>query len=139
EAKPHFIEQLNKYGVIDPQMRQMLKPHALDDAGAMCASMIKFEQSKPDFNLRSVIDNYMNYIMYKEYRLSDGTFARKRPQLNTLWLDDMYMAVPAIAQMGKLTGEAKYYNEATRQIRQFTERMFVKEKGLYMHGWVESS
>ncbi len=139
DAKPHFIEQLDKYGVIDPQMRQMLKPHALDDAGAMCASMIKFEQSKPDFNLRSVIDNYMNYIMYKEYRLSDGTFARKRPQLNTLWLDDMYMAVPAIVQMGKLTGEARYFNEATRQIRQFTERMFVKEKGLYMHGWVESS
>ena len=139
EAKPHFIEQLDKYGVIDPQMRQMLKPHALDDAGAMCAAMIKFEDSKPGYNLRGVIDHYINYIMYKEYRLADGTFARKRPQLNTLWLDDLYMAVPAIARMGKLTGEVRYFNEATRQIRQFTERMFVKEKGLYMHGWVESS
>jgi unsaturated rhamnogalacturonyl hydrolase len=139
DAKPHFIKQLDQYGVIDPQMRQMLKPHALDDAGAMCAAMIKFEQSKPNFDLRSVIDNYMNYIMYKEYRLADGTFARKRPQLNTLWLDDMYMAVPAIAQMGRLTGDMKYFNEATRQIKQFTQRMFVPEKGLYMHGWVESS
>jgi unsaturated rhamnogalacturonyl hydrolase len=139
EAKPHFIRQLNEHGVLDPQMRQMLKPHALDDAGAMCAAMIKFEQTKPDFNLRSVIDNYMNYIMYKEYRLADGTFARKRPHVNTLWLDDMYMAIPAIAQMGKLTGEARYFNEATRQIKQFTQRMFVPEKGLYMHGWVESS
>ncbi len=139
EAAPQFKRIMNDYGVIDPQMKQLLTPHALDDAGAMCAAMIKLQQSsKLDFDLRSIIDNYMNYIMYKEYRLSDGTFARKRPQMNTLWLDDMYMSVPAIAQMGKLTGEDKYYNEAVKQIKQFSDRMFVKEKGLYMHGWVES-
>lgn len=135
---PYFKKLMNDYGIIDPQMKQMLTPHALDDAGAMCASMIKLQQEKPDFDLRNTIDNYMNYIMYNEYRLSDGTFARNRPQLNTLWLDDMYMSVPAIVQMGKLTGEAKYYNEAARQIKQFASRMFVKEKGLFMHGWVES-
>lgn len=139
EAAPQFKRIMNDYGVIDPQMKQLLTPHALDDAGAMCAAMIKLQQSeKLDFDLRSIIDNYMNYIMYKEYRLYDGTFARKRPQMNTLWLDDMYMSVPAIAQMGKLTGEDKYYNEAVKQIKQFSDRMFVKEKGLYMHGWVES-
>ncbi|MBF0649948.1 glycoside hydrolase family 88 protein [Dysgonomonas sp. GY75] len=138
DAAPHFKRLMNDYGVIDPQMKQMLTPHALDDAGAMCAAMIKLQQDKPDYELRSIIDNYMNYIMYKEYRLSDGTFARKRPQMNTLWLDDMYMSIPAIVQMGKLTGDAKYYNEAAKQIKQFSERMFVKEKGLYMHGWVES-
>ena len=139
EAGPQFRRVMNDYGVIDPQMRQMLAPHALDDAGAMCAAMIKYLNHEPDFELRPVIDNYMNYIMYREYRLGDGTFARMRPQANTLWLDDMYMSVPAIVQMGRLTGEAKYFNEAVRQIKQFTERMFVPEKGLYMHGWVEGS
>lgn len=138
EASPYFKKLMNDYGVIDPQMKQMLTPHALDDAGAMCAAMIKLQQKNPDFNLKSTIDNYMNYIMYQEYRLSDGTFARNRPQRNTLWLDDMYMSVPAIVQMGKLTKEAKYYNEAAKQIKQFAERMFVPEKGLFMHGWVES-
>ena len=137
ETAPHFKRLMNDYGVIDPQMRQLLTPHALDDAGAMCAAMIKAQQANDKFNFRPMIDNYMNYIMYREYRLSDGTFARNRPQRNTLWLDDMFMSVPAIAQMGKLTGEAKYYNEAVRQIRQFSQRMFVPEKGLYRHGWVE--
>jgi len=47
------------------------------------------------------------------------------------------MAVPAIAQMGKLTGDKKYYDEATKQVLQFAKRMFNKEKGVYMHGWVE--
>ena len=139
EAAPHFKQLMTDYGVIDPQMKQLLTPHALDDAGAMCAAMIKFQQlNKPVYDLNNIINNYMNYIMYKEYRLSDGTFARKRPQMNTLWLDDMYMSIPAIVQMGKQTGEAKYFNEAARQIKQFSERMFVKEKGLYRHGWVES-
>lgn len=139
DVAPHFKRLMDDYGVIDPQMKQMLTPHALDDAGAMCASMIKLEQTKSEYNLRPLIDNYINYIMYSEYRLYDGTFARKRPQMNTLWLDDLYMSVPALAQMGKLTGESKYYNEAVGQILQFSKRMFVKEKGLYMHGWVESS
>lgn len=139
ETAPHFKRLMNDYGVIDPQMKQLLTPHALDDAGAMCAAMIKALLAHPDANYRPMIDNYINYIMYHEYRLSDGTFARNRPQQNTLWLDDLFMSVPAIAWMGKLTGEMKYYNEAVRQIRQFSQRMFVPEKGLYRHGWVEGS
>lgn len=134
---PYFKRLMNDYGIIDPQMKQMLTPHALDDAGAMCASMIKIENTDTSFHLRPIIDNYINYIMYSEYRLSDGTFARNRPQHNSVWLDDLYMAVPALARMGQLTGEEKYYNEATRQIKQFAARMFVKEKGLFIHGWVE--
>jgi rhamnogalacturonyl hydrolase YesR len=47
------------------------------------------------------------------------------------------MSVPALAQMGKATGEAAYYNDAVRQILQFSSRMFVGEKRLYMHGWVQ--
>jgi Predicted unsaturated glucuronyl hydrolase involved in regulation of bacterial surface properties, and related proteins len=140
ETAPHFKRLMNDYGVIDPQMKQLLTPHALDDAGAMCAAMIKWERLGSDsgISLKNIINNYINYIMYHEYRLYDGTFARNRPQKNTLWLDDLYMSVPALAQMGKWTGERKYYDEAAKQIRQFSDRMFVKEKGLYMHGWVES-
>lgn len=138
EIAPHFKRVMNDYGVIDPQMQQLLTPHALDDAGAMCAAMIKAQQDKSEPDLRPIIDNYMNYIMFREYRLGDGTFARNRPQANTLWLDDMFMAIPAIAQMGKLTGEVKYFNEAVKQILQFSQRMFVPEKGLYRHGWVEA-
>lgn len=119
-------------------LRQPVQPHALDDAGAMCAAMIKATRAGVNSELRPLIDNYINYISNKEYRLPDGTLARNRPQKNTLWLDDLYMSVPALAQMGKLTGNKKYYDDAVKQIRQFAARMFNKEKGLYMHGWVES-
>ena len=117
---------------------QSIDPHALDDAGAVCASMIKAQRSGLTSNLRPMIDSYINYVFTKEYRLKDATIARNRPQKNTLWLDDMYMAIPAIAQMGKLTGEKKYFDDAVNQVKLYTQRMFNKEKGLYMHGWVES-
>jgi len=117
---------------------QPIDPHALDDAGAVCASMIKAQRSGLTNNVRPMIDNYINYVFTKEYRLKDGTIARNRPQKNTLWLDDMYMAIPAIAQMGKLTGEKKYFDDAVNQVKLYAKRMFNKEKGLYMHGWVES-
>lgn len=139
KAAPEFKRLLNDYGVIDPQMHQIIHPQALDDAGAVCAAMIKASLKNSDLVLSPMIDNYMNYIMQNEYRLYDGTFARKRPQMNTVWLDDMFMSIPAIVQMGVLTGESKYYDEAARQINLFVEKMFVIDKNLFRHGWVESS
>jgi rhamnogalacturonyl hydrolase YesR len=119
-------------------LNQPIDPHALDDAGAVCAAMIKAQRSGLNNNLHSLIDNYINYVFTKEYRLTDGTIARNRPQKNTLWLDDLYMAIPAIAQMGKLTGETKYFDDAVSQVKLYAQRMFNKDKNLYMHGWVES-
>lgn len=118
-------------------LKGLLNPHALDDCGAMCAAMIKSSVAGTQNNYRPLIDSHINYIMNKEFRLSDGTLARNRPQASTLWLDDMFMGIPAIAQMGKLTGDKKYYDEAIKQVRQFSKRMFNPEKGVYMHGWVE--
>lgn len=139
EVAPHFKNVLNKYGEMDPQMRQILTPHALDDAGAVCAAMIKAQMKDKSLDLKALIDNYFNFIMYKEYRLSDGTFARVRPQKNTLWLDDMFMGIPPVAFMGRYAGDNqdKYYAEAVKQVLQFADRMWVPEKKLYRHGWVE--
>lgn len=117
---------------------QPILPHALDDAGAVCAAMIKAQRNGLNNNLRPMIDHYINYVFTKEFRLKDGTIARNRPQKNTLWLDDLYMYIPAVAQMGKLTGDKKYFDDAVKQVVLYSKRMFNKEKGVYMHGWVES-
>ncbi len=59
--------------------------------------------------------------------------------MNTVWLDDMFMSIPAIVQMGSYSGENRYYDEAARQVALFADKMFVQEKGLFRHGWVESA
>lgn len=115
--------------------RSVLHPNALDDSGSMCAAMIKAQRAGLA-DLRPLIDNYADYITTKQFRLPDGTLARKRPMMDSLWLDDLYMSVPALAQMGKLTGDRKYYDDAVKQVTQFAARMFNHKLGLFMHGWI---
>ncbi|HEY5758384.1 MAG TPA: glycoside hydrolase family 88 protein [Steroidobacter sp.] len=118
-------------------MRSILKPRSLDDAGAMCAAMIKANRAGVGKDLRPWIDNYVQFVSGTQFRLADGTLARNRPLPESLWLDDLYMSVPCLAQAGKLTGDARYFDDAAKQILQFSDRMFVKERGLFMHGWVQ--
>lgn len=136
-AIPSFRTLFLKFPTARNAFRQPIDPRALDDAGAICAAFIKTLRATNNPNLRPVIDNFINYISTKEFRLSDGTLARNRPLKNTIWLDDLYMSVPAIAQMGKLTGNKKYYDDAVKQVIQFSKRMFNKDLGLYLHGWVQ--
>ncbi|HSD07188.1 glycoside hydrolase family 88 protein [Flavobacterium sp.] len=118
-------------------IHSVIEPHALDDAGALCAAFIKAKKQGLKANIDPVINNLIAFISQKQQRLSDGTLARNRPQMNTLWLDDMFMSVPALAQMGAYSGDVKYFDDAVKQVTQFSQRMFNAEKGLYMHGWVE--
>jgi rhamnogalacturonyl hydrolase YesR len=119
-------------------LRNVLSPRNLDDSGSMCAALIKASRAGLDpAALRPCIDHYMKWISTGQFRFADGTLARNRPLHNALWLDDLYMSVPALAEMGALTGEGKYYDDAVKQILQFSARMFVAENGLYRHGWIQ--
>jgi unsaturated rhamnogalacturonyl hydrolase len=139
ESAPFFkktAEEHEDWGTKTP-LKNLILPRALDDCGAMCAAMIKSLRAESRLNLEPLINIHIDFILNKQHRLKDGTLARMRPQPNTLWLDDLFMSVPALAQMGKFTGDNKYYDEACKQVLAFSKRMFNKEKGVYMHGWVE--
>ncbi len=137
ELRLASIELEKKTKDQETPMRSVIHPHALDDAGAMCAAVIKAKQAGCEIDLDPMINNFIDYISNKQFRFSDGTLARNRPQTNSLWLDDLFMSVPALAQMGKYSGESKYFDDAIKQVLQFSERMFDYEKGLFMHGWIQ--
>ncbi|WP_257670162.1 glycoside hydrolase family 88/105 protein [Parapedobacter tibetensis] len=133
-----FQASLGEGALSRSAVHSVTHPGALDDAGAMCAAIIKALQTGAiQKEVTPLIENYIDYILHREFRLEDGTLARNRPLLNTLWLDDLYMSLPALAQMGKLTGEQRYFDEVITQFWLFADRMFVPERGLYMHGWVQ--
>ena len=136
EIRPSFLKLELKQPGLHHAMFRTLHPQALDDCGAICAAMIKTQRMGFDVDLKPMINSSMDYITRKEFRLPDGTLARNRPQPNSLWLDDLFMAVPALAQMGIYTGEMKYMDDAVKQVVQFSDRMFNNEKGLFMHGWI---
>ncbi|MEJ2615559.1 MAG: glycoside hydrolase family 88 protein [Ignavibacteriaceae bacterium] len=122
-----FGEQRNRYA-------PLLYTNSLDDCGSMGAALIKIYRKTKDERLRPVIDHIADYISNKQFRLSDGTLARQRPQKRSVWADDAYMSVPFLAQMGSLTGETKYYDDAVKQIRQMSKYLFRWDKRLYDHG-----
>lgn len=135
---PHYANMQMQEPIKEPLMRKMVHPEALDDAGAMCAAIIRAKKANLITGADNQLNRYITYIMEKEFRLKDGTFARNRPHYHTVWLDDMYMALPAVARMGQYTGDAKYFREAIRQVELFKAKMWLPEKGLYRHGWVEA-
>ncbi|MBY0242849.1 MAG: glycoside hydrolase family 88 protein [Burkholderiaceae bacterium] len=128
-------------------IKSFLNPHALDDAGALCHSFMKAKLGGMTVDYSQMVKICGDFVTKQEYRLKDGTLARggpdgkggvkMRPLQDTLWLDDMFMGVPTIAYLGKYTGERKYYDDAVKQVLQFSKRMFNPTLGLYMHGYVE--
>lgn len=124
---------------LETPVESLIHPRALDDAGAMSAAMIKSVTAgyNQEEDLDWLINNLVGYIHNDQFRFPDGTLARNRPQDNTLWLDDMFMSVPALAQMGAHTGDRKYFDDAVKQVLQFSKRMFDEDKGIYFHGWVD--
>ena len=122
----------------DSQMRMVLYPGALDDCGAMASAYCRLNMMKPSKAYDAVINRYVDFVRNKQYRLPDGIFARHRPHRNTVWLDDMYMGVPCMAWYGVMTSDNTAIHDAVKQIKLFKERMWVPEKKLFRHGWVES-
>jgi rhamnogalacturonyl hydrolase YesR len=128
-------------------IKSFLNPHALDDAGALCHSFLKAKVAGVKIDYTQMTSICGDFVTKKEYRLPDGTLARggpdgkggrkMRPLPDTLWLDDMFMGVPTMAYLGKTTGDRKYYDDAVKQVLQFSKRMFNPALGIYMHGYVE--
>lgn len=134
DTVPYFAAQAEKIGVANSNYRRLLAPASLDDSGSMCAAMIKARQLGLGPDLMPVIQRWADYIRFKEIRIADGTIARHRPQPESLWADDAYMCIPALAQMGKLTGDSAWFDEAAKQAVQLARHLFNPKVGLYMHG-----
>jgi len=105
----------------------------LDDCGAMGAAVINvYSFDKKEEYLR-YIEDAAEHIMYGQDRLTDETLCRSFPRKMTIWADDVYMSVSFLSQMGKLTGDTKYYDEAARQIINISNYLWCPEKQLFYH------
>jgi hypothetical protein len=91
------------------------------------------------FDKRKDYLDYLNrvgdYIINKQVKFPDGTLARNGPRRMTLWADDLYMSVPYLARMGKLTGDKKYFDFAIQQVEQFNKYIYDSTTGLYFHSF----
>lgn len=135
-AVPYFEKNHKAFPTESTPLEIVFNPQSLDDSGSLCAAMIKATKLGV-VGLQPVIDSSLQYIMTKQFRLQDGTFARNRPLPNTVWADDLYQSIPALAQAGSVKGDKKYFDESIAQISKYSRTVFNNSKGLYMHAWVQ--
>ncbi|WNH12353.1 glycoside hydrolase family 88/105 protein [Thalassobellus suaedae] len=114
---------------------RILNFHALDDCGSITAAMIKTYLKTKNDDYLELINQTADHISNNQFRLEDGTLARNRPQYKSVWADDMYMSVPFLTNMGVLTGDNKYFDDAVKQVLQMAKRLYIPEKELFDHGW----
>ncbi len=131
----YFRRQAKEFGPQRNGYRRMLEMRELDDCGAIGAALIKAYGRKQDARYRATIDVVADFISNRMSRMPDGTIARRRPQPVSIWVDDFYMSIPFLAQMGKLTGDRRYYDDAAKQVLQGSARLFDPTVGLFDHSW----
>jgi len=68
----------------------------------------------------------------KSPRLADGTLHRVRGRLMA---DDPYMTVPYLVRMHRMTGEARYLDDAVQQVLGSHRLLLEPGAGLYRHAW----
>ncbi len=112
---------------------QLWTMRELDDCGAMGASVIEVYNLVKRDDYKDYIEKTARHIMEIQDRLADGTLVRKFPHEMTLWADDLYMSVPFLARMGNLSGEKKYFDDALKQVFNFTKYLWNEDKELYYH------
>lgn len=105
----------------------------LDDCGAMGASMIDVYQNVKRDDYKEYIEKTAKHITDGQDRLKDGTLVRTFPHEMTLWADDLYMSVPFLARMAKFSGNNKHFDDAIRQVFNFTRYLWNENKELYFH------
>ena len=137
KAAPAFAELASRTGRHDGQMRQVIAPATLDDAGAMSAAFMRAAMADSTLKIDDIIERYYDIVENHTYRLADGTIARNRPHHNSVWLDDMFMALPSMAARSAYTNDPKQLDEAARIAGLFIDRMWIPEKGIFRHGYVE--
>lgn len=135
----YFRRQAKAFGPQPAGYRRLLDMKELDDCGAIGAALVKAYAVKKDQRYREAIGLVDDHIGKRQKRLADGTLARPRPVPVALWIDDAYMSIPFLAQMGAFTGERRYFDDAAKQVIGMSLRMFDGGKGLYDHSWFENA
>ncbi len=111
----------------------------LDDSGGPALPFAELQLLDPEtpFYL-PVLFRIFDYVMNGQERLPDRTFSRPEPEPATVWADDLFMAVPFLLRMAKITGESELYDEVALQVIQFNKYLSNPETGLYFHGWYQN-
>ena len=123
------------HGVRHNSFRGAIATESLDDSGAIGAALIKARMAGIGPDNTALVDHLVDWVARRQFRLDDGSWARRRPQPVSLWADDYYMSVPLMAQMTRLSGDRAYIDDAARHVLRASSRLCNPRTQLFTHGW----
>jgi unsaturated rhamnogalacturonyl hydrolase len=131
----NYFETLQKAKTSRVEYGSVFNITNLDACGAMSAGLFDVNALAQRKDYQAYLERSAAYILTKQMRLSDGTLARPQPRFGTLWADDMFMSIPFLARMGKLTGDHKYFDDAIKQVENFNKYLYDPATGLFFHNY----
>jgi unsaturated rhamnogalacturonyl hydrolase len=129
-----FKWQYDSLSAYRGSFHRMFRLSMLDDSGTPALPLVELYLKSKDTALRQLINPIVDYVSNWQIRLEDGTFCRPEPINYTVWADDLFMGVPFLLRMGRITGEKKYFDDAAKQVINF-RKYLLDSTGLYKHGW----
>jgi len=130
-----YFEALHKAKTPKVEYGSVFNITNLDACGAMSAGLFDVNVLAKRKDYEAYLERSAAYILTKQMRLPDGTLARPQPRAGTLWADDMFMSIPFLARMGKLTGDGKYFDDAIKQVENFNKYLYDPATGLFFHNY----
>lgn len=130
-----YFESLHKAKTPKVEYGAVFNITNLDACGAMSAGLMDVNAMAHNAAYTAYLNRSADYISHKQLRFSDGTLCRPQPRYTTLWADDLFMSVPFLARMGKLTGDSRYFDDAIKQVENFNKYLYDPMTGLFIHNY----
>ena len=124
-----YIRYDTETNIMPAFMPRTAEMNVLDNIGTMGMNLIDGFLDSNDTRLLPLIDEIALHAENDIPRLEDGTYYR----VDTMWVDDLYMSCPFLIRVGKLTGNAEWYQKAVDQILGFQKKLYIEEENLFSH------
>lgn len=134
---PYFGYQYNSLFAWRGSYHRIFRRTMLDDTGAPVLPFAELYLTEKNEALKALVMPIADYVAREQVRLKDGTFCRPEPVEFTVWADDLFMSVPFLLQMAKITGDHRYYDDAAKQALNFRKYLLNPQTGLYKHAWFD--
>jgi rhamnogalacturonyl hydrolase YesR len=128
----YFLWEGKAYGT-PSGLAEIVKLGNLDSCGAIGSAYADLLLRTNGSRYRPIVMRIANYIEHEQVRRPDGTFGRGN-DASQLVVDDLYMACPFLVRAGKITGDRSYYDDAARQLLNFSRYLQDPTTYLYHHG-----
>ena len=114
-------------------LKRSISKDDLDSIGTIGMNICEIYNTETDEVVKEKIMVILQELIGSIYRniprMEDGSFCRN----GVVWADDTYMSCPFIVRMGNITGDTRFYDEAIKQLLNYTKMLYMNDEGVFAH------